>query len=172
MKTNQLALLLALLLFVTFYNPAQAQRRRLKPQTKGSIIGTVAGGTAGALINRRNRVVGGIVGGAIGGTTGYLIGKNKDNKNKAEARIAAAEARAEQERERREVAERAAEERAALAAAPSHGLGPAKPVALPAVVAAKPTTSPYVLNASFLTNTSYGDQSTAYGTSIYRRKSW
>jgi hypothetical protein len=70
------------------------------------------------------------------------------------------------------VAERAAEERAALAAAPAHGLGPAKPVALPAAVAAKPTTSPYVLNASFLTNVSYGDQATAYGSSIYRRKSW
>lgn len=144
----------------------------MRPQTKGVIIGTAAGGALGALINQRNRLVGGLVGGAVGGTTGYLIGKNKDNRNKAEARIAAAEAEAARERERRIVAERAAEERAALAAAPTHGLGPAEPVALPAAVGARPTTSPYVLHSSFLTNASYGNPSTAYGSSIYRRKSW
>ena len=47
---------------------------------KGAVIGGVAGATAGAVINKKNRVAGAVVGGAAGAGVGYTIGRAKDRK--------------------------------------------------------------------------------------------
>ena len=45
------------------------------------IVGVMAGGAAGAIINKRNRVVGGVVGGIIGAGVGYGVGRGMDKKD-------------------------------------------------------------------------------------------
>lgn len=47
---------------------------------KGTVIGSAAGGTIGAIIGKKagNTAVGAIIGGAIGGTAGALIGRKMD----------------------------------------------------------------------------------------------
>jgi outer membrane protein OmpA-like peptidoglycan-associated protein len=47
---------------------------------KGAVIGTAAGGVAGAVIGRAagNTAVGAVVGAAVGGTTGAIIGRKMD----------------------------------------------------------------------------------------------
>lgn len=181
MKTlNSFLLVLILTGFVLSQSAEAQDRKRWSPQAKNATIGGVAGGAAGAIINKRNRVVGGLIGGVVGGAAGYAIGKNKDNKNKAAARLAAAQAETARERDRADAAER--DRVAALAAAtPPHGFGVARPAQV--TIAPKPATVPvrepagvasssYVLNAAFLPNPTYGDQETPYASSQYRRKSW
>ncbi|GAB4041036.1 glycine zipper domain-containing protein [Spirosoma jeollabukense] len=187
MKTLNSYLVVMILTGFVLSQSAEAQdRKRWSPQAKDATIGGVAGGAAGAIINKRNRVVGGLIGGVVGGAAGYAIGKNKDNKNKAAARLAAAQAETARERERADAAER--DRVAALAAAtPPHGFGVARPAQV--TVARKPVAAPaqatpaapapaaiasssYVLNEAFLPNPSYGDPETPYASSQYRRKSW
>ncbi|MBD2702175.1 glycine zipper 2TM domain-containing protein [Spirosoma sp. BT702] len=192
------ALLVLTGLVVGFSTEVQAQRG-WKPQTKGAVIGGVAGGAAGAIINKRNRVVGGVIGGVVGGAAGYAIGKHKDNKNKEAARVAAAERAREAaaEREREAAIARREQEREAAAAERDRAVAAAveRERALHAkantpvrtVAAVQPTPSPatatspvpamlaantLALDAPFLPNPTYGDQNTAYPTSEYRRKSW
>lgn len=192
------ALLFSLLAgFILTSNPsAQAQtRRRISPQAEGAIIGGGVGGAAGAIINKRNRVVGGVIGGLLGGAAGYAIGKHKDNKNKETARIAAAReadrqaaiaaqetaARqrvlAEQEATRRNaLAERAAAERAAsvdkpTTVAPQMAVLSAAPTA-PLMTFGSAATPLPSTNTTYLLNASYGDPTAPYGLSKYRRKSW
>ncbi|CAN5119625.1 hypothetical protein BH09BAC4_BH09BAC4_08030 [soil metagenome] len=188
MKTLNSYLIVMVLTGFVLSQSAEAQtRKRWSPQAKDATIGGVAGGAAGAIINKRNRVVGGIIGGVVGGVASYAIGNNKDNKNKAAARLAAAQAETARERERADAAER--DRVAALAAAtPPHGFGVARPAQVtvarkPAAATPAATTpaapapaavasSSYVLNAAFLPNPSYGDPETPYASSQYRRKSW
>ena len=110
-------------------------------------------------------------------------GSIKTIKNKEAARVAAAKAAAEQEALARAEAER---EAAARVNDPSNG--DLKPyvcnssyrLVRTGVLRFKPTvlytaqTLPvsYILKEGFLPNESYGDPSTPYGSSEYRRKSW
>lgn len=157
--------------------------RGWSPQAKGTAIGAGAGAAAGAIINKRNRVVGGVIGGVAGGAAGYAIGKHIDNKQRKEAARLAAE---------REAAERAATERAAAAeereelasgsrnrtytvaaATPPNRAKATQSVdQMPNLLAANTAPVPYVLPGGFLANESYGDTTTPYATSEYRRKSW
>lgn len=104
MKTIHTSISLVILLTFVFMNSVQAQeKRRWSPQAKGTAIGVGVGGAAGAILNKRNRVVGGLIGGAAGGAVGYGVGKGVDNRRKTNARIAAVEREAAENR--REVAE-------------------------------------------------------------------
>ncbi len=179
MKTIQISAVLVLLTILTLAQSVQAQnRRRWSPQAKGTAIGAGVGGAAGAIINKRNRLVGGLIGGAVGGAAGYAIGKHKDNKNKKEAaRIAAANRAAEEQRSREAAANAAAErERIAAREKPKHGLGVAStvPVAVAATAAAPMAlaSSTEVISASFLPNPAYGQPNTPYASSQYLRRSW
>ncbi|OUJ73202.1 YMGG-like glycine zipper-containing protein [Hymenobacter crusticola] len=166
-KISQL-LSLVLVLSLLFGQAAQAQeRKRWSPQAKGTVIGLGAGAITGAVINKRNRVVGGAVGGVVGGAAGYAIGKHKDNKNKEAARIAAAN--------RAAAARVAAANRRAELARQEANRAKAAPTSVPAASLAAVNAA--VLsdangNAAFLPNPSYGDRSTPYSSSEYRRKSW
>lgn len=201
MKKAGLIFSLFLLVALTFCQSAQAQRR-WSPQAKDATIGAGIGGAAGAIINKRNRVVGGVIGGVLGGATGYAIGKHKDNVNKEAARVAAArEAERQAAAEREAVAERkAAAEREARATAtaeanirkpkPAETQAAAKPVETQTAVLSAAPTTPVVaptapvmtystavslspeLHTYYLPNLSFGDASTPYGQSKYRRKSW
>ncbi len=62
------------------YQEAPA-RQGMSKAAKGTIIGTVGGAAAGAIINKRNRGAGAVVGGIIGGATGYTIGRSQDRKD-------------------------------------------------------------------------------------------
>ncbi len=163
---------------------------RWSPQAKGTAIGAGTGAAAGAIINKRNRAVGGIIGGVAGGAAGYAIGKHVDNKRKAEAaRVAAAQRAAEEReaaaREREAVAAReaAAQEQTELAkgsqnrtytatTAPEAPAKKGNTARLTTVFDQPVAPVPYVLPAGLLPNESYGDSSTPYGDSQYRRKSW
>ena len=142
--------------------------------TKGAVIGAGVGGAAGAIINKRNRVVGGVIGGVAGGVAGYAIGKHIDNKQKA---------RIEAENRARVAAEAAENRELASAAKPSvmhvpvvavNAAAVTQPqaVTMAAVASAEPVPSTQLANVLFLPNNSYGDPSTPYPTSEYRRKSW
>lgn len=48
---------------------------------KYAVIGGVAGGAAGAIINKRNRAVGAVVGAVIGAGGGYIFGRTQDKKD-------------------------------------------------------------------------------------------
>ncbi len=48
---------------------------------KYAVIGGVAGGAAGAIINKRNRAVGAVVGAVIGAGGGYVLGRSQDKKD-------------------------------------------------------------------------------------------
>ncbi|HEX8349050.1 MAG TPA: glycine zipper domain-containing protein [Hymenobacter sp.] len=165
-KISQL-LSLVLLFSLLLSQGAQAQeKKRWSPQAKGAVIGVGAGALGGAIIHKRNRAVGGVVGGVVGGAAGYAIGKHKDNKNKEAARVAAANRaaaahRAEVARQntvRAKAAAPVAVTAASLTAARPAGLYGAQGKSMP--------------GAAFLPNESYGDRSTPYSTSEYRRKSW
>ena len=153
--------------------PAQAQ---WSPQAKGAVIGGLGGAAAGALINKRNRVVGGVVGGVAGGAIGYGVGKHIDNKRKQRAAAAA---------ERRAVAAREANYRRELALArnrqtntntrttqtalvPANGLTSSNAM----VGGMQPAVMPAASNAAYLPNDSYGDASKPYSSDQVRRKSW
>jgi hypothetical protein len=177
MKTIHASALLVLLTILTLAQSVQAQsRRKWRPQVKGTAIGAGIGGAAGAIINKRNRLVGGLIGGAVGGAAGYAIGKHKDNKNKQEAaRIAAANQAMAEQRAREEAANAAAErERIAAREKPKHGLGVASTVPAAIAVAAPATlaSSTDVIPASFLLNPTYGQADTPYASSQYLRRSW
>ena len=152
--------------------PAQAQ---WSPQAKGAVIGGLGGAAAGALINKRNRVVGGVVGGVAGGAIGYGVGKHIDNKRKQRAAAA----------ERRAVAAREANYRRELALArnrqtntntrttqtalvPANGLTSSNAM----VGGMQPAVMPAASNAAYLPNDSYGDASKPYSSDQVRRKSW
>lgn len=100
MKMIHASVSLIILMALVFATSVQAQekKRRWSPQAKGSAIGVGVGGAAGAIINKRNRVVGGLIGGAAGGAAGYGIGKGVDNRRKTNARIDAAEREAAENR--------------------------------------------------------------------------
>jgi hypothetical protein len=189
MRTIHASISLILLGAILFTTSVQAQFRGWSPQAKGTAIGVGVGGAAGAIINKRNRVVGGLIGGAAGGAAGYGIGKGIDNRRKTNARIAAAEreaaaARQEARLARQEaavaarrpatvnqptVARRSSVAPAAVGAAVGTGFG--------AAIAANSFTAQtvpgaYGSNALFMPNASYGDQATAYPSSEVRRKSW
>lgn len=200
MRTIHTAISLIILLSLVFTNSVQAQeKRRWSPQAKGTAIGVGVGGAAGAIINKRNRVVGGLIGGAAGGAAGYGLGKGIDNRRKTDARIAAVEREAAENR--REAAEAwreaqlARQEAAAAADRPvpavnrpmiAHRKAKAAPAAVGAVAStgfgaalaatafsAQTVSAPDVVsNSLFLINPSYGNQATAYPTSEVRRKSW
>ncbi|GAB3997652.1 hypothetical protein GCM10028807_43230 [Spirosoma daeguense] len=186
MKTfHSFAVLLVLTGFLIGFSTEVQAQRSWSPQAKGAVIGGVAGGAAGAIINKRNRAVGGLIGGAVGGAAGYAIGKHKDNKNKEAARIAAARAAAERERvaaaaeRERAVATAVERERALHAKANPSVRSVAAAQATPALAPATTSTVPTMLAAStnavdnsFLLNPTFGDHNTAYPSSEYRRKSW
>lgn len=48
---------------------------------KGAVIGGVTGAAAGAVINKKNRVVGAVIGGVVGAAGGYGIGRTMDKKD-------------------------------------------------------------------------------------------
>lgn len=201
MKTNRVSISLIMLLAFVFTNSVQAQeRRRWSPQAKGTAIGVGVGGAAGAIINKRNRVVGGLIGGAAGGAVGYGVGKGVDNRRKTNARIAAvereaaenrreaAEARREAQLARREAAA-AADRPAVITRSADARVAAVRKTPVPAVsgaaagfgaalaassFSAQTVSAPYAANgnALFLTNASYGDPASAYPTSEVRRKSW
>lgn len=57
------------------------QRQGISKAAKGTIIGTVGGAAAGAIINKRNRGAGAVIGGVVGGATGYTIGRAADRRD-------------------------------------------------------------------------------------------
>ena len=199
MRTIQSRISLIVVVAFVFISSVQAQeRRRWSPQAKGTAIGVGVGGAAGAIINKRNRVVGGLIGGAAGGAAGYGIGKGIDNRRKTNARIAAVEREAAENRREAAAARREAQlarqEAAAAADRPAVMTRPAtarvaavRKAPVPAVAAAgfgaalaataysaQTVSAPHGGNgnALFLTNASYGDPASAYPTSEVRRKSW
>ncbi len=177
MKTNQQFFILAFLvaLFVGPEGSAQGiLQRKWNPKAKGTAIGAGVGGTAGAIINKRNRVVGAGVGMAAGAAAGYAIGKGIDNRRRrADAAARAAENRDYAARTAREnqsganagTAERAVTQRVGLKTA---GV-PASANTLTQPLPEQP--APFTRNG-YLLNTAYGEANTAYPTSEYRRKSW
>ena len=183
MKTNQRITALALLvaLFTSSLTNAQSVfKKKWNPEAQGVAIGAGVGGAAGAIINKRNRVLGAGIGMAAGAAAGYGVGKVISNRHKR----AAAAARAAEDREyaartannrelRSGTANRTARHSAtnratARASAPVAAYASAQPSVLeqPASV-----TIPLVRNG-YLLNTAYGDPNSAYPNSEYRRKSW
>lgn len=151
--------------------------RRWSPQAKGAAIGAGTGAAAGAIINKRNRVVGGVIGGVAGGAAGYAVGKHIDNKRKKAARLAAEREAAERQaaaQERVELASGSMNRTYSVAAAtPTSRMKATQPAAkIPNLLAENTVVVPYVLPGGFLVNESYGDPTTPYATSEYRRKSW
>ena len=181
---------LIILLALVFAGTVEAQqRRRWSPQAKGTAIGVGVGGAAGAIINKRNRVVGGVMGGRAGGAAGYGVGKSVDNRRKTNARIAAAEREAAEARREaalaRQEAASAANKPAVVVNRPAVAQRKVSPAAVGAVAGAglgtalaasaftaQTVSGPYPSNTMFLSNASYGDQNSAYPTSEVRRKSW
>ena len=171
------SLLLAFVMFFATIASSFAQDRKISSSAKGAVIGGLGGAAAGALINKKNRVVGGAVGGAAGGAIGYSIGRNADNKRRAEAaRVAAA---------RRAEANRVAAYRAGVAKgnATAKANNNSNVMAATAAAAAAPTMmnslapaasgpSAFAMSTGYLPNESYGDRNAAYPSSEVRRKSW
>ena len=163
----------------TIFGTSSAQAQILKswsPQAKGAAIGGLGGAAAGAIINKRNRVVGGVIGGVAGGAIGYGVGKHIDNKRKQRAAAAA---------QQRAVAAREANYRRELALArnrqtttntrttqtalvPANGLTSSNAM----VGGMQPAVIPAASNAAYLPNGSYGDASKPYSSDQVRRKSW
>ena len=198
MRTIHASINLIILLTLVLTTSAQAQFRGWSPQARGTAIGAGVGGAAGAIINKRNRVVGGLIGAAAGSAAGYGIGKGIDNRRKTNARVAAAERAAADARQEAQLARHEAQLARQEAAVAAHR--PAKVVERTTVASRHSKASPaatgavagagfgaalaasaftaqnvsnsYTSNALFLPNASYGDQSSAYPTSEVRRKSW
>lgn len=57
------------------------QKQGMSKAAKGTIIGTVGGAAAGAIISKKNRGLGAVIGGVVGGATGYTIGRAQDRKD-------------------------------------------------------------------------------------------
>ena len=57
------------------------QKKGMSKAAKGTIIGTVGGAAAGAIIAKKNRGLGAVIGGVVGGATGYTIGRAGDRKD-------------------------------------------------------------------------------------------
>ncbi|RRB06984.1 YMGG-like glycine zipper-containing protein [Larkinella rosea] len=177
MKTTHKKYIPMLLAVLLVAQSVQAQLlKRWSPQAKGTAIGVGVGATAGAIINKRNRVVGGVIGGVVGGVGGYAIGKHIDNKRKKAAW---------------EEAGRQTAGKPVLAAntnaAPSitkRSVSVTRPVKSPtptpaftAVATAQPTEAEsnpalYILNQGYLPNPFYGLSDSPYGLTEYRQKSW
>lgn len=67
---------------IVYQEPAQQpQKKGWSSKAKGAVIGGVAGAAAGAIINKRQRVVGGVVGSVLGAGAGLGIGAILDKKN-------------------------------------------------------------------------------------------
>lgn len=190
MKTQRFVIILAFVTTVVSGFSAQAQRR-WSPQAKGTAIGAGVGGAAGAIINKRNRVVGGLIGVGAGAAGGYAIGKSIDNRQKTNARMAAAEREAAEARREAALARQeaaAATERATVASnkADSRVVITQKAV-VPATTGSTASVGPFTAaafsaqaltnpsangNTLFLVNNSFGDPNTAYPSSEIRWKSW
>ena len=172
------SLLLAFVMFFATIASSFAQDRKISSSAKGAVIGGLGGAAAGALINKKNRVVGGAVGGAAGRAIGYTIGRNADNKRRAEAaRVAAA---------RRAEANRVAAYRAGVAkgnatakannsnamAATATAAAAAAPTMMNSLAPTASGPSAFAMSTGYLPNESYGDRNAAYPSSEVRRKSW
>lgn len=57
------------------------KKKGMSKAAKGTIIGTVGGAAAGAIISKKNRGLGAVIGGVVGGATGYTIGRAGDRKD-------------------------------------------------------------------------------------------
>jgi outer membrane lipoprotein SlyB len=57
------------------------QKEGISKAAKGAVIGGIAGAGAGAVINKKNRVVGAVVGAVIGAGGGYVLGRKMDKKD-------------------------------------------------------------------------------------------
>lgn len=57
------------------------KKKGMSKAAKGTIIGTVGGAAAGAIISKNNRGLGAVIGGVVGGATGYTIGRAGDRKD-------------------------------------------------------------------------------------------
>ncbi|MBC7891644.1 MAG: glycine zipper 2TM domain-containing protein [Sphingobacteriaceae bacterium] len=78
MKTTPFFSLLTLFSLTALSPDLQAQGRLTwNPQTRGTIIGAGVGGTAGAIIHKKNPVVGAVIGGAVGAVAGNQVGKKQ-----------------------------------------------------------------------------------------------
>ncbi len=78
MNTTPFFSLLTLFSLTALPSDLQAQARLTwNPQTRGTIIGAGVGGTAGALIHKKNPVVGAVIGGAVGAVAGNQVGKKQ-----------------------------------------------------------------------------------------------
>ena len=60
---------------------AAKEKKGWSKKAKGAVIGAGTGAAAGAIINKKDRVLGGVVGGVVGGATGYGIGRHEDKKD-------------------------------------------------------------------------------------------
>lgn len=61
---------------------AQAEKKEgWSKAAKGAVIGGVTGAAAGAVINKKNRVVGAVIGGVVGAAGGYGVGRTMDKKD-------------------------------------------------------------------------------------------
>ena len=181
MKTNQQFLVLALLVALFAGLTAQAQgvlQRKWNPQAKGTAMGAGVGGAAGAIINKRNRVVGAGIGMAAGAAAGYAIGKGIDNRRRRAAaaaraaenrEYAARTARVNQTNSGSGTSERVSARRVGLKTAAAGGAYALTQNPLPAQTA--PPSDPFTRDG-YLLNTAYGDANSAYPNSEYRRKSW
>ncbi|TGD83138.1 glycine zipper 2TM domain-containing protein [Hymenobacter wooponensis] len=165
------------ILFTTIFSGYAQAQNRISSSAKGAVIGGIGGAAAGALINKKNRVVGGAVGGVAGGGLGYAIGRNADNKRRAEAARVAAARRAEQQRAaayRKGLAQGAARSKAntALAAAPVTAAPAAAAPAMMNSFASPGAPSTFAVNSAYLPNSAFGQRDAAYPSSEVRRKSW
>lgn len=175
MKTTHNKLILMMLAVLLAGHSIEAQiLKSWSPQAKGTAIGVGTGATAGAIINKRNRLVGGVIGGVVGGAAGYAIGKHIDNKRK----------KADWEMAGRRAAERPLA--ASTGKAPSItkrtpvATTPAAPATKPVFSAVQTVQTPevennpalYILNQGYLPNPFYGNHSAPYGMTEYRQKSW
>ncbi|MBD2715838.1 glycine zipper 2TM domain-containing protein [Microvirga sp. STR05] len=171
------SLLLAFVMFFATIASSFAQDRKISSSAKGAVIGGLGGAAAGALINKKNRVVGGAVGGAAGGAIGYTIGRNADNKRRAEAARVAAARRAEANRVaayRAGIAKGNATAKAnnSNAMAATAAATAAAPTMMNSLAPAASGPSAFAMSTGYLPNESYGDRNAAYPSSEVRRKSW
>lgn len=56
------------------------RQRRFTHTQKATVVGTVTGAAAGAILNKKNRGAGAVIGGIVGGATGYGVGRAVDKK--------------------------------------------------------------------------------------------
>ncbi|MCU7547904.1 glycine zipper domain-containing protein [Chitinophagaceae bacterium LB-8] len=63
-------------------NTAEAPAKKgWSKSAKGAVIGGATGAAAGAVINKKNRVMGAVIGGVLGAGGGYVIGRDMDKKD-------------------------------------------------------------------------------------------